>query len=83
MPKREEAWSFSKKERQKMQKLYIQDGAACGPVRIIVKTTNLPVSKVRQFSQPKPSFSYFFLATRKFKKMKALARFKNELWCLA
>ena len=84
MPKlqREEAGSFSKSERQKLQRLYIQGGAAHVSVRILKKASNLSVSKVRQFLHSKASYTLFALATRKFKRMKAFARFKNEIWCL-
>ena len=47
--KREEAGSLSKSERQKLQKLYTQGGAAYGPVPNLVKASNPSVSKVRQF----------------------------------
>ena len=30
----------------------------------------------------KPSYTKFTLATRKFKRMKAFARLKNEIWCM-
>ena len=95
--KREEAGSLSKSEGQKLQRLYIQGGAAYGSVRNLVKASNLSVSKVRQFlhSKPsytvskvrqflhsKPSYTKFTLATRKFKRMKAFAIFKNEIWCM-
>ena len=80
--KREEAGSFSKSERQKLQKLYAQGGAAYGSVRNLLKTSNLSVSKVRQFFHSKPSYTKFTLATRKFKRMKAFARLKNEIWCM-
>ena len=80
--KREEAGSFSKSERQKLQKLCTQGGAAHGSVRNLVKASNLPVSKVRQFLHSKPSYTKFTLATRKFKHMKAFARFKNEISCM-
>ena len=80
--KREEAGSLSKSERQKLQRLYTQGGAAYGSVRNLVKASNLPVSKVRQFLHSKPSYTKFTLATRKFKRMKAFARFKNEIWCM-
>ena len=51
MPKlnREEAGSLSKSERQKLQRLYTQGGAAYGSVRNLVKPSDLSVSKVRQF----------------------------------
>ena len=47
-----------------------------------MKTSNLPVSKVRQFLHSKPSFTKFTLATRKFKRLKAFARFRKEIWCM-
>ena len=80
--KREEAGSLSKSEPQKLQRLYIQGGAAEGSVRNLAKASNLSVSKVRQFLQSKPSYTKFTLATRKFKLMKAFARFKNEICCM-
>ena len=80
--KREEAGSLSKSERQKLQRLYTQGGAAYGSLRNLIKASNLSVSKVRQFLHSKPSYTNFTLATRKFKRMKAFARFKNEIWCM-
>ena len=80
--KREEAGSLSKSERQKLQMLYTQGGAAYGSVRNLVKASNLSVSKVRQFLHSQPSYAKFTLATRKFNRMKAFARFKNEIWCM-
>ena len=77
-----EAGSLSKSERQKLQRLYTQGAAAYESVRNLVKASNLPVSKVRQFLHSKPSYTKFTLATRKFKRMKAFARFKNEIWCM-
>ena len=82
MPKlnREEAGSLSKSERQKLQRLYTQVGAAYGFFRNLVKASNLSESKVRQFLHSKLCYTKFTLATRKFKRMKAFARFKNEAW---
>ena len=84
MPKleREEARSFSKLERQKLQRLYRQSGAAYGSVRNLVKASNLSVSKVRPYLHSKLSYTKFTLATRKFKRMKVFARFKIEHWCM-
>ena len=48
--KREKAGSPSKSERQKVQRLYTQGGAAYGSVRNLVRDSNMSVSKVRQFS---------------------------------
>ena len=82
--KREEAGSLSKYERQKLQKLYTQGGAGYGSVRNLVEASNLSVSKVkvRQCLHSKPSYTKFTLATRKFKRMKAFARFENVIWCM-
>ena len=80
--KREEARSLSRCDRQKLQRLYTHGDAAYGSVRNLVKASNLSVSKVRQFLHSKPSFTKFTLATRKIKRIKAFARFKNEGWCM-
>ena len=80
--KREETGSFSKSERQNLQRLYTHGPAAYGSVRNLAKASKLPVSKVRQFLHSKDSYTKFTLATRKFKRMRAFARFKNEIWCM-
>ena len=76
--KREEAGYLSNSERQKLPSLYTQGSAAYGSVRKLVKASNLSVSKVGQFLLSKPSYTEFTLATRKFKRMKAFARFKKK-----
>ena len=78
----EEAGSLSKYERQKLQRLYTQGAAAYGSVRNFPKANRLPVSKVRQFSHSKASFTKFTLAAREFKRMRAFARFRNKNWCM-
>ena len=78
----EEAGSVSKYERQKLQTLYTQGAAAYGSVRNLAKTSRLPVSNVRQFLHSKDSYTKFTLAARKLKRMRAFARFKNEIWCM-
>ena len=80
--KKEEAGSLSKYERQKLQRLYTQGAAAYGSVRNLAKASRLPVSKVRQFLHSKDSYTKFTLAARKFKRMRAFARFRNEIWCM-
>ena len=84
MPKQkiEEAGFLSKYERQKLQRLYTQGAAAYGFVRNLAKASRLPVSKVRQFLHSKDSYTKFTLATRKFKRMRAFARFRVEFWCI-
>ena len=78
----EEAGSVSKHERQKLQRLYKQGAAAYGCVRNLAKISRLLVSKVRQFLHSNASYTKFTLATRKSKRMRAFARFKNEIWCM-
>ena len=78
----EEAGSFSKYERQKLQRLYTQGAAAYGSVRNLSKASRLPVSKVRQCLHSKDSYTKTTLAARKFKIMTAFARFRNEIWCM-
>ena len=80
--KTEEAGSLSKYELQKLQRLYTQGAAAYGYVRNLPKASRLPVSKVRQFLHSKDSYTKFTLAARKFKRMRAFARFRNEIWCI-
>ena len=80
--KKEELGSLSKSERQKLQRLYRQGFAAYGSVRNLAKAAKLSASKVREFLHPKTSYTRFTQATRKFKRMRALARFKGEFWCM-
>ena len=81
-PKREKAGSLLKYERQKLQRLYTQGGAAYGSIRILVMASNLPVSKVRQFLHSKPTYRKFTLATRNFNRMNVFEIFKNEFWSM-
>ena len=76
------SWVLSKYERQKLQRLYTQGAAAYGSVRNLAKASRLPVSKVRQFLHSKDSYTKVTLAARKFKRMRAFARFRNEMWCM-
>ena len=78
----EEARSTSKYESQKLQRRYTQGAAAYGSIRNFAKASRLPVPKVRQFLHSKDSFTKFTLATRKFIRLRAFARIRNEIWCL-
>ena len=62
--------------------MYTQSAAAEGSVRNFAKASRLPASKVRQFLHSKDSYTKFTLATRKIKRMRAFARFTNEIWCM-
>ena len=76
------SWVLLMYERHKLQRLYTQSAAAYGSLRNLSKASRLPVSKVRQFLHSKDSYTRFTLAARKFKKMRAFARFRNEIWCM-
>ena len=80
--KTEEAGSLSNFERQKLQRLYTQGAAGNGSVRNLAKASRLPVSKVRQFLHSKAFYTKFTQAARKFKRVRAFARFRNEIWCM-
>ena len=80
--KKEGLGSLSKSERQKLQRLYTQGFAAYGSVRNLAKAAKLSPSKVREFLHSKTSYTRFTQATRKFKRMRAFARFKSEIWCM-
>ena len=75
----EEAGSFSKYERQRLQRLYMQSAAAYGSVRNLAKASRLQVSKVTQILHSKASYTNITLAAQKFKKMRAFARFRNDI----
>ena len=51
-------------------------------MRILLKASKLLVPKVEQFLHSNSSYTKFTLATRKFKRMKAFARFNYEMSCM-
>ena len=81
MQKREETGSLSKSELQKLQRLYTHGPAAYGSVRNLAKASKLPFSKVRNFLHSQDSYTKIAHATRNFRRMRAFARYKNEIWC--
>ena len=79
------AWILFKNwTKKKLQRLYTQGFAAYGLVlrEILAKATKLSPSKVREFLHSKTSYTRFPQATRKFKRIRAFARFKDEIWCM-
>ena len=62
--------------------MYTRSGAAYGLERNLMKACNQSVSKVRHFLHSNTSYTKVTLATGKFKRMKTLAGFKKELWCM-
>ena len=77
----EEAAFLSRDELHKLQILYSQGAAAHRSVRNLAKASRLPVSKVTQFLHSKAFYTKFTLATQKFARMRAFARFRSEFWC--
>ena len=85
MPKKKRegaGFKLSRPKKQKLQKLYSEGPAAYGSVKNLTKPSKLPVSKVQLFHHSKSSYTRFNQATRKFRRMRAFARFQNEIWCL-
>ena len=80
--KKEVAGFLSRSEKQKLQKLYIEGSAAYGSVKNLTKASKLPVSKVRYFLHSESSYTRFNQATRNFRRMRAFARFRNEIRCM-
>ena len=78
--KREETESLSKSEQQKLHKLYTQGPASYGFVRNLAKASKLPFSKVIQFLHSEDPYTKLTLATRKFRRTRAFAKYKNEVW---
>ena len=81
-PKWEEIGSLSKYERQLLQRLYTECGSASGSLRNFVKSSNLPVTKVREFWHSNPSHKKITLATRNFNRFRAFVKFKDDFWCM-
>ena len=76
----EGAGFLSRSEKQKVQKLYSEVSAAYGSVKNLTKASKIPISKVQYFLNSKSSYTKFKEATRKFRRMRAFARFQNEIW---
>ena len=80
--KKQELGSFSKSERQNLQRFYAQGFAAYGSVRNLAKAAKLSRSKFREFLHSKTSYDRFTRATGNFKRRRAFARFKGKIWCM-
>ena len=74
--------SRSTSEHQKLRKLYtLGGGDGYRFARVLMKTGDLPVSKVRQFSHSEISYTKFTLVTRKNKRMNGFAALKKKEIC--
>ena len=60
----------------------MQRFAANGSVRSLAKAVKLSPLKIREFLHLRTSYTRFTQATRKFKRMRAFARLKDEIWCM-
>ena len=80
--KKEGLGSLSKFERQKLQRLYTHGFAAYGSVSSLANAAKPSPLKVREFLHSKTSYTRFTQATHNVKRMRAFARFKNEIWCM-
>ena len=81
MPKknRERAGFLSRFEKQKLQKFCSEGSAAYGSVKNLTNASKLRVSEVQCFLHSKSSYTRFIQATRNFRRMRAFARFRNEI----
>ena len=80
--KREGAGFLLRCEKQNLHKWYSEGSAAYGAVKNLTKASKLPVSKKQYFLLSKFSYRTIMQATRKFRRMRSFARFKNEIWCM-
>ena len=80
--KNEEAGSHSKSEKTKLQRLYSEGKAAYGAVQNLQKASGLSKKKVTDFLYRKNSYTKFRQAIRHFKRLPAVAKRINEIWCL-
>ena len=79
---KEEIRFLSRFEQHKLHHFYMQMFAASGLVCNLVKAAKLSPTKVIDFLHSKSSYTRFTQATRKFKRIRAFARFKLEIWCM-
>ena len=80
--KRKGAGFFSTSELQKLQKLHSEGSEARGSVKNFTKASKLPVSNKQNCFKPKSSITRFDQPTRKFRRLRAFARFKNKILCM-
>ena len=80
--KNEEAGSFSKSQKAKLQRLYRVGKAAYGSVQNLQKASGLSKKKVTDFLYRKNSYTKFRQAFRHFKRLPAFAKRINEIYCL-
>ena len=80
--KTEELGSLSKFEKVSLNRLYSRVRAAYGSVRNLSKASGLSKRKVEQFLQTKTSYTNFGPPIRRFRRLQAFSKYKNEIWCV-
>ena len=79
--KNDEAGSLSKSERTKLQRLYRTGKSTYDCVQNLQKASGLSKKKVTDFLYRKNSYTKFRQAIQHFKRLPALAKRINGIWC--
>ena len=74
--------SLSLSDRIKLSRLYRQGRAAYGSIANLTNESKLPRKKILEFLHSRPAYTKYKKFKRKFKRLKASARFKNDIWCI-
>lgn len=84
MPSRRlpEVGALSHSDRRLLQGLYTSGPTAYGSIVSLVKSSGLSRGKVLEFLHGRKSYTKYHLATRKFPRLKAIAKYINEIWCM-
>ena len=72
----------SKRQYQKLQKLYQTGYSAYGSLNNLVQASGLSKDIVKAFLHSKESYTRYHNATRKFRRQKVFTRYINDVWCM-
>ena len=76
------AGNLSLSERRQLQGLYTSGPSAYGSVSSLVQASGLTRRKVKEFVHGKKAYTQYHLAVRKFPRLRVVAKYINEIWCL-
>ena len=76
------ARSLSRSEKAKLQRLYRDEKSAYGSVKNLKKAIGLSKKQVAHFLLGKVSYTKYPHATRHFKRLTAIAKQIDEIWCI-
>ena len=84
MPKQkiEELRSLSKSGKVRLNRLYSSGRAPYGSIQNLSKASGLSKKKVEKFLQTKTSYTKFGPPIRGFRRLQALSKYINEIWCM-